>query len=396
MTTTDTDVQQTVMDLNAGWYNVVKQALNISEPSFLLAQGNLGLQTSDSSGLFLMADATPPSAAVAYFDPGSMQRRSQAYGGLLGALLPETGSGLPQVLGDQYANWITYKNAYTWPTGAGQPTTQQELFEQWANRALDPRTASQAVNVFKQAANCELNTAIDALHAPGAQQTFVNTAGQAYSLYPYTCTVDVAKAAIATGKGASISFDSTTMNSSLETTTVHGSASGFYDIFAGEASADFSSLNKKAAGSEWSIQGTIGSYATVAVQTAGSWYDGNEVSRAYNAEDDNTIWDPMANAGSWHSFFDADTGSLARHVSQLVLVSDYELTVTSYADYSSEDLTTIKTQAEFGVWPFFAASGSATHEKDVKVGDESELVVTYTLNKGLIEIWGVTTLDAPK
>lgn len=392
--TSDSDVRKTVTDLNAGWYNEVTKALNIQDPSFLLAQGTLGLQTSDSSGLYVMSDAVPPSAAVAFFDAGGMKMRSQAYRLMLGALLPETGSDLAKVLGDQYANWITYRNGYKWPEPPAPQPTQQELFASWANRSLDPRVASQAINTYAQAANAPLNEALNALHATGATQSFVNTAGKPYSLYPYTATVEAAKAAIANGASASISFDSSTMNTTLAHTTAEGSASGFYSIFSASASASFEQLNKTAAGSDWSIEGQIGKFATLATQPGG-WCDTGEIARAYNAANDNTIWDPMANAGDWDSFFDQPDGSLARHVSQLVLVSDYSITVTSGATYTSDDLTTIKTEASGGIWPFFSVDASATHTNEVTVNNEGNLVVTYTLNKGLIQIWGVTTQDAP-
>jgi hypothetical protein len=393
-TAAGTDVQKSVTDLNAGWYNEVSKALNIQDPSFLLAQGTLGLQTTDSSGLFLMSDAVPPSASVAYFDAGGLKLRSQAYGMLLGALLPETGTDLAAVLGDQYANWIAYRNAYTWPSSPGAPTTQEQLFAQWANRSLDPRLASQAVNTYAQAANAPLNAALNALHAPGAQQQFVNSAGQPYALYPYTATVAAAQAAIASGGSASISFDSSTMDTALAHTTVEGSASGFYDIFSGGAGGSFDQLNQTAAGSEWSISGTINKFATLVTQ-AGSWFNSAELARAYNAEGDNTVWDPMANAGDWDSFFGQPDGSLARRISQLVLVSDYQITVTSHASYSSEDLTTIQTHASFGIWPFFSADASATHTSEISVNADGNLVVTHTLAKGLIQIWGVTTQNAP-
>ena len=70
------DVAKQVNDLNAGWYNVVTKAMGIDVTNFQLAQGTLGLQTADSSGLFLMADAVPPPTAVAYFDPAGLSRRS--------------------------------------------------------------------------------------------------------------------------------------------------------------------------------------------------------------------------------------------------------------------------------------------------------------------------------
>ena len=393
--TANSDVQKTVTDLNAGWYNAVSSALNIQDPSFLLAQGTLGLQTTDSSGLFRMSDTVPPSAAVAYFDGGGMTLRSQAYGLLLGGLLPETGTGLAAVLGDQYANWISYRNSYTWPSPPAASPTQQQIFAAWANQRLDPGLATRAITTYKQAANSPLNNAIDALHASNAQQQFVDTSGNSYSLYPYTATVAAAQAAIATGGSATISFDSSTMDTSLSHTTADGAATGFFDIFSGGAGASFDQLNQSAALAEWSISGNINKFATLITQP-GPWLNSAEVTRAYGAEGDNSIWDPMANVGTWDSFFAQPDGSLARHVSQLVLVSDYSITVTSHATYSSDDATTIKTQASFGIWPFFSVDASATHTTEVTVNASGNLVVTHTLAKGLIQIWGVTTQNAPK
>lgn len=50
------DVQAIVESLNAGWRNQVAKQLGMSADTFQLAQGSLGLQTSDSSGLFRMAE----------------------------------------------------------------------------------------------------------------------------------------------------------------------------------------------------------------------------------------------------------------------------------------------------------------------------------------------------
>src|SRR5258708_1359399 len=111
-----------VTDLNAGWYNIVSKAMGLDPTTFQLAQGTLGLQSSDSSGLFLMSDAVPPVSAVAYYDPAGLSRRSSAYNMLLHALLGEGGSDLSTALGDQYANWIAFRNADT------SDKTQQQLF----------------------------------------------------------------------------------------------------------------------------------------------------------------------------------------------------------------------------------------------------------------------------
>jgi hypothetical protein len=75
-----------------------------------------------------------------------------------------------------------------------------------------------------------------------------------------------------------------------------------------------------------------------------------------------------------------------------MLISDYELTVTSYASYSQEDYQQIKTQASFGVWPFFSGSASATHTTDYTLNSNGSLSITHKLPRGSIQIWGVTVL----
>ncbi|WP_456787719.1 hypothetical protein [Cellulomonas sp. P5_C5] len=380
-------------DLNAGWYNVVAQALDLDPTTFQLAQGTLGLQTSDSSGLFLIGDAVPPSASVAHFDSAGLSRRSSAFQQLLGALLPETGSDLAVFLKDQYAGWITYRTAF-WKDNPTSTLTQEQLFAQWANRTLDPRTAKQAITTYALAANSQLYQALDALTATAGRQSFVSSAGTTYTLPIYSATSAGATAAINGGASATIAFDSSTMNTTLSHTTAQGSASGFYDIFSAGAGTSFDQLNTTAAGSEWTIEGTIGKYATLASEP-GSWFTSGELTRAYNAKNDFTVWDQNANAGTWDSFFAQPAGALARRVSQLVLVSDYSITVTSHATYSQSDAETISAHASFGIWPFFSAEASGTQTTQVTLNSDSTLKVTHTLPKGLIQIWGVTVQDAP-
>ena len=135
------------------------------------------------------------------------------------------------------------------------------------------------------------------------------------------------------------------------------------------------------------VKGEINQFATLAVDPV-NWFTSGEFTRAYNAPNDNTVWDPMANAGGWSSFCGQPNGSLARRTAELLLVSGYDITVTSYATYTENDRQQIKAQASFGVWPFFSASASATHTTDYSLNAESNLVIRHTLNKGLIQIWG--------
>jgi len=386
----DPNTQQTVQKLNASWLSYLLGAFkNIDASTFKLAQGSLGLQTTDSSGLFKMSDAVPPDTSL--FDAGGTGSFSSAYLNLLSALLPETGSDLATLLGDNYGKWITYRDAQF---DAGTTLTQAQLFTQFANRYLDPQQATKAISAYKKQATSQWNLAADAYSDAVNSQTFTDNSGNKSTLKKYTPLLDAATSAINAGASATISYDSSTQESSLTHTQISAAASGFYNIFSGLTSGEFDQLNTKASSEKFTIEGSIGKYATLTVQR-GAWFNGGEYNRAYNAKDDNTIWDPNANAGTWDSFFAQPDGGLSRHVSQLLLVSDYKITVTSFATYSQQDYQQIKTQANFGIWPFFSGNASATHTTDTKLDSQSRLVSTFTLNKGLIQVWGVNVLNAP-
>lgn len=387
----DSDTQAKVQKLNASWRQYLTRAMGMDDASFKLAQGSLGLQTTDSSGLFLMADAVPPDTSL--FDAGGTVSFSSNYTSLLTALLPESGTDLPGVLGDNYGNWVTYRNAY-FQQNPTSTLTQEQVFELFANQRLDPKLAQKAIAVFKAAAQTPLNQAFNANISPSNSQTFTDSSGQTQTLKKYTPTIDAAKTELNTGTRLDINFDSGQVESTLTQTQISAAASGFYDIFSGGASGSFDQLNTKAASSGFTISGYINKYKTLAVQR-GNWFTAGEYTRAYNAKNDNTIWDPQGNSGNWSSFFAQPNGGLARRVSQLLLVTDYKITVTSKATYSQQDYQKITTQASFGIWPFFSGSASATHTTSSQLNSNSQLETTFTLNNGLVQIWGVNVLNAP-
>jgi hypothetical protein len=388
-TAQDSDTATKVKDLNAGWRNFIADTFGMDKNTFQLAQGNLGLQTSDNSGLFRMADAVPPPSAIGFYDPSSMVSRAQNIGSLLVALLPESNpNALTTALGNYYTDWVNWSTNPANRRQAGQ--TYLQWFQAWElQSAIDPGTSSRAEAAIRAGQNTPLNKASDAFYDPKYQQTFSVVGAGQYTLYMYSGTTNAAQTAINNGEGANISFSTESMDTSVSNTFVEGAASGFYDIFSGSVGGSFNQLNSKAAGSSMTITGRIGKYATL--QTGpGGWYPSNEVKRALAAPGDNTVWDPGASAGNWNAFFGQPNGSLARSVSQLLLVTDYSITVTSKATYSQEDYQQIKTQATFGIWPFFSASASATHTTDVQLNSDSTISTTFTLPNGSIQIWGVT------
>lgn len=391
--TSGSNTAQKVQQLNAGWRNYVCDAMKLSRDTFQLAQGTLGLQTVDSSGLFLMADAVPPSSSVGYYDPTSMNKRSNALSALImSALLSESNpQALATALGDMYATWIGWKS--TNPPQPGE--TYLTYFQRWElQSSVDPGRGARAEAAITGALNSPLGKAQAAFLSPANYQTFQRSDGTSYTLPVYAATIANAQAAINTGGSLVINFDSNSMDTSTSATFVEGSASGFYSIFSGGAGGSFDQQNSKSASSEFAITGNIGSYATLA-SGPGAWYSSGEVIRAYNGKNNAQIWDPQASAGNWDSFFGQPSGSLARYVSQLILVSDYTITVRSMATYSQSDFQQIKANASFGVWPFFSASASSTHTTSYTLNSDSTLSVTQKLAKGLIQIWGVNIQLAP-
>ncbi|OAN18760.1 hypothetical protein A3K86_01555 [Photobacterium jeanii] len=384
-------VDEKVQKLNAGWRKILVEQLNLDQETFKLAQGSLGLPTTDSSGLFQMADHIPPNTTL--FDAGSTALFSDNYLGLLSALLPENGTDLRNELGDNYPNWIAYRNAF-YKENPTSTKSQLEVFEVFANQRLDPRKAATAINVFEKAMSTPLNKAFEEYRDQNNYQTFTNDAGQSTRLPIYTPTIEEAKQQVNTGASVEINFDSSSAEASLSKTEIQGAASGFYDIFSGGAGANFTQLNQKAASAGFTIKGKINNYKMIPVNR-GHWFNSSEYNRAYNNKDDMTVWDPQANAGNWDSFFAQPNGGLARNVSQILVVTDYEFTVTSEATYSESEFKQIQTQAKFGIWPFFSATATTNHVTSSSLNAQGKLETTFQLKKGLYEIWGVNVLNAP-
>lgn len=383
----NTDVKNLVMNLGAGWRNYLTQQMGLDSKTFQLAIGGLGLQTTDNLGLFQMSDALPPSSAVHYYSPDNINSRADAFGMLLKGLLAESDpNGVQNALGNYYSSWVEWQ-AKNKP---GKGDTVLSRFKQWGMEAgVDPGTLARGEASIIQSENTPLVKALNNFMSENAQQTFAQPGQLNVSAYIYAGTSDNAIKAINQGQSMKISFNSSKEDVKVDKIFVDGAASGFYSIFSGGAGASFDSLNIKASQSEFSIEGRIGKFATLVTGPAGNWYSSAEVNRAAMGKDDNTIWNPNTPSITWDSMFKQPTGQLCRHISNLVLVSDYEITVKSHASYSKEEFQQIRTKASGGIWPFFSFSGSSESTSDYKHNEDATLSVTYKLNKGLIQIWGV-------
>ena len=393
--------------LNYGWRNYLSAMMGLDPATFQLAQGTLGLQTSDSSGLFLMADAVPPVGSVHFYDSSSMNKRSSAYSVLLSALLPETNpNALANALGDQYAAWIKWKAAN--PPTSGE--TYLALFQRWASQSnADPGVLAAGETSIMAVQQDPLLMAYMAYTNPAGQQSFVSPSGSIFTLPIYSTTHQAATDAIA-GSGASIprlNFDSGTIaphgasTSRLAAmTSLAGPVRFFGGIQTGVGSLRTSGvgnrltqLNTDAPAQRVTIVGRVGSYATLA-SSPGSWYASGEVSRAWKGKGNGAIWDAGVASGGWESFFDPTSGSLARYVSQLILISDYQLTVTVYGQFTQSDVILVRNAAIRGAWPLFSSAEPPTHNVSYRINSDASMSLDYQLDAGKIQIWGVSVQGA--
>jgi hypothetical protein len=393
--------------LNYGWRKYLSDLMGLG-PNFWLAQGNLGLQTCNDSGLFLMADALPPVSDEKFYDAGSTNKRSDAYLGLLCALLPEINpNGLSEALGSaQYSAWISWKAANPLPTGE----TYLDHFRRWGiQTGADPDILVRGELAIKTAQNTQLLQAFEAYTNPRGRQSFGNE-----TLPKYTATHAAAEAALAGSSEMKIRFDSSAMIDSGGMMNELGpglramsSGAGQMSFFYGAGGTPLERaglgigaenalglLNPKASRQRVKITGRIGSYATLA-SSPGSWYTSAEVERAYSGKNNPAIWNKGAAAGSWESFFDRKSGSLARYVSQLVLISDYELEVKIYGRYTKDDFNRVRSLAIAGAWPLFSSTEPPTQNIDYQLNPDVSIDVVNTLPPGKIQIWGVTVRQAP-
>jgi hypothetical protein len=205
------DVEKKIDELNAKWRNYLAKAMGMDPTgTFQVAQGSLGLSAADSSGLFTMANAVPPDSAAGYYDPSSMNKRSDAYRGLLFSLLSESASDLRDALGDMYTPWLDFKAAW-YKDEAHIFDPQLKVFTAFANQHLDPIAAERAIDVFKKASLAPLNHAIDMYQDDKNRQKFTDSAGDSYSLYKYDPNIENADKAINTGAGIpNIEFNAAT------------------------------------------------------------------------------------------------------------------------------------------------------------------------------------------
>lgn len=378
-------ILQEVKYLNAGWRNFLCEHMGLDDKTFQLAQGNLTLETTNNSGLFRMADAVPPLSPVGLYDASSMQKRSDAYSLLLNALKSDTDpDGLIKALGPDYKKWKKWQKS----NPAVEKESYLNYYKRWAFSNTTPGRRSAGEIAIRKANNDGLRRALYKLDLEKYKQSFQEAGQDAYSLPIYSATSNAANNAIQNGKSLrNIWFDSDHMNIYVDKGIASDTTSNTQRYIIGNPEKPDKQIQKEAANGGFTIKGYINKYATLP-SSPGGWYDSGQVLRAYNNKGNENVWVDGTDKGVWEYYF-GKKGALSRYVSEFILISDYEIRVTSKAKFRMEEVEKITAEEKVSAWPMFNTRATADNA-GCTLNDRGQLEMVYTLNKGLIQILGVS------
>ncbi|EPC03320.1 hypothetical protein L861_17410 [Litchfieldella anticariensis FP35 = DSM 16096] len=369
------DVEKLTSTLQAKWYNSIVAALGLSSQSFQLLQPSTPLGNT-SELLWAYFNNLPPETLDSNFSISGGNRFYDDYRAVVSQLISQTMKSFKQDLGDALPAWESYIKTVT-PI----PTPEQlpDVFRSWA-LINAPEVASKGATDLAAAVNDPI---FQANVAVANQTNFMN------GVPNFSQTISDLRGLVPQGESRTIDFDSSTASSEVTNTWAKGEISGFYDIFSGKASGNYSKLTARAASSQFTVKGTLKHVLTFSAGP-GSWYNSSALGSAY-ATPDNTMW--QHGTPNWNSTF-GPNGNMRFFTSALIVVDGIDLEITSAASYSTEEQEEIRANLSMGLWPFLSigTSGGYTHEASFDA--KGKMTVHITNPEGNPVVFGAHVLPA--
>lgn len=367
---------QVTQTLQSKWYNIVTTALGADPTQFLLLQPSPPLgNTSDL--LWAYFNNMPPRSLTASFNPSGGNQLYSDYRAVISQLNSQAGSTFKQDLGDYFTKWQTYLQGLN-----PMPTIEElpNVFQSWALVNANPRVAQLGATDLRNVSNDPIYRASLAVQD---QSRFMN------GVPNFSQTIEDLRSAIPSASSYSLNFDTATAQSNVQNTWAQGNIDGFYDLFSGSASSQYSALATKFAGSEVTIAGSF-AHALRFVATPGSWYSAAALHSAY-ATSDNTMW--QHGTPNWDTTF-GPSGNMQYFTASLVVVDGIDLTITSSASYSSDEQKEVQANMSVGFWPFFSMGGSGGYSSSATFNDKGQMQVRITNPPGNPVVLGANVVSA--
>lgn len=362
---------QAMQNLQNGWYNSLVSGLGLSGNTFQLMTPSqpVGL-TSDS--IWQIFNTIPPQSLTQQASAGgNINRFFDDYSAIVNTVNPPVNQKLAQILGDSYQSWLTY-----WRNDTSSDT-QEQAFDKWSSKNVDPSQQAAAKTAFLQAQNNVISVAVKAVNDPSAK----NANGTPI----FTKDISALNQGIVSSASASVNFDSHTADSNVQNTWAKGSVGFVYDFFSLGGGGSYSSLSAKAASSRVTVSATFDHVMTFTAGP-GNWFNSAALNYAYK-DSSYTVW-PAGTNPTWASTF-GPNGNMQRFCTSLVVADGINMTMTSSATYSSTDQQTIIAEAKGGFWPFFSASAQGGHSSKVTFNSDGEMTVTFQNPKGAPFVLGL-------
>ncbi|THU38288.1 hypothetical protein FAM09_16565 [Niastella caeni] len=310
------------------WYNQLCDSLHLSINNFQLSQP-VSIPANDE-GLCSYFNLVPPKTLKYnhwYYDQPTFFGQ---YAAIVNQLqFPE--SSFEKDIGKAtYAKWNSYVK------GLPQPPPENTLPSVWFQWAVI--NAPSVANIGRTDLSCQV--LIKSGQAALAPYQGLNAKAPDYSP-TFSDLTNTLKAS----PSADFSFDSMNGNPDVSKSWVAGIDPDFFGIWTGSWCGFL--INKKFAQSAISISATFDHFSVIPV-TPGAWYNSGLLHLAL-ASKSVPPWN--SNTG-WDTYFGTD-GALKYAIGSVLAVDGISLSLTSDADFSSEEQLAIKSQVEMGYWPIY-------------------------------------------
>lgn len=171
-------------------------------------------------------------------------------------------------------------------------------------------------------------------------------------------------------------------------TWAKSSTSGFFGLWGGSSSS--STVSEKFASSGVTLSASFGNVLQFPA-TPGDWYSSAALGMAF-ANPGKDPW-VSGNPINWDTTFGSN-GNMQRFMTNLVVVQNMQVTVTSQATYSESEQSLITQSSGAGLWPFYSTGGSGGSSTDVGFNSQGNMTVNIRSYKGVAVAVGCVVLPA--
>ncbi|MCF0072985.1 hypothetical protein LZD49_21070 [Dyadobacter sp. CY261] len=322
-----------VTALTDAWYNQLAASLNLSIRNFQLLQSP-AVPSSDQS-LWDCFNVVPPVTLKYnrwYYHQSAFFNQYAAV--VNGLSFPES-AFMKDIGPDVYLQWTAYLNSITPPPA---PNMLPTVWFQWAMLH-----APSVANIGRS----DLSTQ---LLISGAQAILDPYEGPDALPADFSPSFSELKNTLRASARTNFSFDSTQGNSDVSNSWVPGEDPNYFGIWTGSSAA--LRISRKFALSKITISASFDHFAVIPVRP-GAWYNSSLLHQAWASQS----VPPWTDGSNWATYF-GENGTLTHAVGSLLAADGISLTLTSDANFTTEEQAVISVLAVMGDWPVYCPAGS--------------------------------------